>query len=364
MLHSPQSAIHEAAPAVNPSRLMSGAQAEVLGSAECQELSALSLGCVSILVRSLVTEVIDGREARLEFGDAQACLLNKGVGAEDAALMISALQRARVIRLDAGCVTMEAVDRVAAAERIALANRRAGWGKRSRMSEEAASEARKVRAAPKPVTRLIDGVEYRRFAVTDAPTHVDSDPVVESIPCEGGRVAELTKSYLEHLQASFPSLDVQMELRRARLWAESNKRDQKTFAGLRRYVNGWMSRATERATTRKAVVESDRQRNGFGQGGGYPVAQTVQPDTDLVTSVVKGDDLGNDFSDLLPAAAPTTRISLAPMLAVVPAIEPPTPEVTVSAADSPAEVASQPAASGRAKLLSRLNQRRAATAAG
>ena len=53
----------------------------------------------------------------------------------------------------------------------------------------------------------------------------------------------LTQPYVDTLAAAFPSLDILAEARKALAWVEANASNRKTASGMKRFLNGWMSRA-------------------------------------------------------------------------------------------------------------------------
>jgi len=63
-------------------------------------------------------------------------------------------------------------------------------------------------------------------------------------PVKGG-VWELTEKKLKEYQATFPGIDCRAEAAKARQWCADNPPKQKTSAGMGRFLNSWLSRASE-----------------------------------------------------------------------------------------------------------------------
>jgi hypothetical protein len=56
----------------------------------------------------------------------------------------------------------------------------------------------------------------------------------------------LPKHELDEYKSSYPDLDVEGELRKARQWLQSNKRRRKSANGMLRFLTSWMNRATDK----------------------------------------------------------------------------------------------------------------------
>lgn len=69
-----------------------------------------------------------------------------------------------------------------------------------------------------------------------------------AIPLADGSDYAITLAAVAEWEQAYPRLDVMGELRKARAWCVANPRQRKTRAGAGKFLNGWLSRATERAT--------------------------------------------------------------------------------------------------------------------
>lgn len=92
-------------------------------------------------------------------------------------------------------------------------------------------------------------------APNPAPQNNSSEPLQASEPVDPTLVFELVGkdsgpwspplSLIEQLEAWYPSLDVRAELRKAAAWHQTNKANRKTLVGVEKFLNLWLSRATD-----------------------------------------------------------------------------------------------------------------------
>ena len=92
-----------------------------------------------------------------------------------------------------------------------------------------------------------------------AKTPVELEAPVEMIPLNDGSGWRPTVNEYEEYQRLFPNVDVDSEFRKMRAWCLSNSL--KTRRGIKRFVNGWLSRAQDkpkpRTTSRKTFDAND-----------------------------------------------------------------------------------------------------------
>lgn len=316
---------------VNALRISRVALGESLTAVGSAALSPMATGCLVALVKFVCTqEPLEPHGAFISVKSAHALFAMKGLTCGDCELVLSALQMAGLTYTDGENVGIYSVDRALDDEVRALANYVAGWRKRANasvLSDTQPIVIEKVSAkvdsfdkkavidkapaaatdeAPKKALSVIKKAapaSTRRFSAKQgSPTNPDSDPVMVRLICESGRIAEITEEYVEYLQSNFRQLDVLVQLKHAALWCESNEAKRKTFAGIRRFVASWLTRAASDADVRMAVVRVGNQKNGFGQGGDYagmPVI-AVEPRKDDPIKTVN-----DDFQDLFTADAET-----------------------------------------------------------
>jgi hypothetical protein len=77
-------------------------------------------------------------------------------------------------------------------------------------------------------------------------------------PCSG-QPAEwpLVQSHIDRLGELYPAVDVPAECRKALAWIEANPTKRKTARGMKRFLNGWMSRCQDRGGSSPAQVASN-----------------------------------------------------------------------------------------------------------
>jgi hypothetical protein len=90
---------------------------------------------------------------------------------------------------------------------------------------------------------------------------------------------------MDTLKSVYPKIDVVEQALRAGQWCKDNPSQRKTANGIRRYLSGWLARASEKVDLQRVVLEVDRagggrarSGNGFGQGGRYtePVSGSLE----------------------------------------------------------------------------------------
>ena len=68
-----------------------------------------------------------------------------------------------------------------------------------------------------------------------------------AIPLADGSDYSVPLASVAEWEQAYPRLDVMAELRKARAWCVANPRQRKTRGGAAKFLNGWLSRASERA---------------------------------------------------------------------------------------------------------------------
>lgn len=69
-----------------------------------------------------------------------------------------------------------------------------------------------------------------------------------AIPLADGSDYVVPLASVAEWEQAYPRIDVVAELRKARAWCIANPRQRKTRAGVSKFLNGWLSRASERVT--------------------------------------------------------------------------------------------------------------------
>ncbi|MFK4705802.1 hypothetical protein ABIC83_002641 [Roseateles asaccharophilus] len=306
-------------------KAMKVALGELLTQPEVSSLSAALIGALVSVAQRLLSPPLEVSAPRIRLEEARAVLQMRGTSHAEACGSLDALAALSLLRVVDGQVSIDAVDAALEEHFKLLSNRSQGWVKRLKESSSGSGgdlpNEKSATPAPNPPTRAggetaalsaqqkdtaaapsLPGFEppaaasknslVKRFGASEREEPAATDPTVVYIPCKGDKTAEITRSYADSLKLTFRSLDVDQQLLLATNWCKSNIRHQKTFEGLRRFINHWMTKALEQSSMRTAVVQAARQANGFGQGGGYSSAQEVAP-----ASRGTADDF-DDLSDL------------------------------------------------------------------
>lgn len=97
----------------------------------------------------------------------------------------------------------------------------------------------------------------------------ESGDVVASLALKGDDTAQLREDVVAELERTYQMVDVRMELLRMDQWLRANPQKRKTPRGVRRFVNTWLSNASDRERTRRDMMHAgSAPRNGFGTGVG------------------------------------------------------------------------------------------------
>ena len=101
--------------------------------------------------------------------------------------------------------------------------------------------------------------EKNTSSCSELPSAVSELPVVE-IPLNDGSTFPLYRKDLDEYADLYPAVDVDQEARKMRAWCISNPIRRKTRRGVRRFINGWLSRAQDRG---RPVPRPDVPENPF-----------------------------------------------------------------------------------------------------
>lgn len=82
------------------------------------------------------------------------------------------------------------------------------------------------------------------------------DKYLYSLPLKDGTEYEVSETYVDELKAAYPGKDLDNEFNRMRAWLISNPSKQKTSRGIKRFVNGWLSREDKPKTEYEEVRPS------------------------------------------------------------------------------------------------------------
>jgi len=99
---------------------------------------------------------------------------------------------------------------------------------------------------------IVDEMEERRKLLRKkgkvSKSALDTSPAVIAFPVigQGSKVWNLTENMLKSFKEAFPGMDVMAEVRRAKLWCETNYGKRKTPKGMPKFLSAWLGRAQDR----------------------------------------------------------------------------------------------------------------------
>lgn len=141
----------------------------------------------------------------------------------------------------------------------------------------------------------------RRDDAAEPVVHVlgEAEETVCMLALKGQDQVALRTDLVEELTRCYPMLDVRMELVRMDQWLRANPEKRKTPRGVRRFINTWLSNASDRERMRRDMVgASAATRNGFGTGSGLSGSGNAAAATALSASRLQ-DETGDGLGDLL-----------------------------------------------------------------
>ena len=116
----------------------------------------------------------------------------------------------------------------------------ASWEKHQRLRNSRRSETEKEKE------KEAETEEYH--FCSEPPSAVSELPVAE-IPLNDNTAYAVSRQEVEEYAVLYPAVDVQQELRNMRGWCLANPAKRKTRSGVKKFVNGWLSRAQDRGGT-------------------------------------------------------------------------------------------------------------------
>jgi hypothetical protein len=80
-----------------------------------------------------------------------------------------------------------------------------------------------------------------------------------------GKEVAITSDYVSEWKEAHPYLDIESILKEIRAWNISNKKKRKTFSGLHKHINSWVSRESEKGRRSKYWVEPNSEPIYMGE---------------------------------------------------------------------------------------------------
>ena len=97
--------------------------------------------------------------------------------------------------------------------------------------------------------------EEESYSCSEPPSAVSELPAAE-IPLNDGSEYPLYRRDLDEYASLYPSVDIEQEMRNIRGWCLANPTRRKTRLGIRRFINGWLSREQDRGRAKPDVPEN------------------------------------------------------------------------------------------------------------
>ncbi|MBT9811202.1 hypothetical protein GPL26_16375 [Enterocloster citroniae] len=85
-------------------------------------------------------------------------------------------------------------------------------------------------------------------------------PVAISFMLNDKSMYDVTENDVDMFQKLYPAIDVMQEIRKVVGWCESNPKNRKTRSGAKRFLNGWLSRAQDRARPSQIPVKQNNNK--------------------------------------------------------------------------------------------------------
>lgn len=119
-----------------------------------------------------------------------------------------------------------------------------------------------------PESLLLDSLSSPEPASPDPGGHDEPDPSVMEFPCKGTgqKVWHLRASKVSEYRGSFPGVDLDAELRKARQWLLDRPTRQKTHDGMTKFIGGWLGRAQD---TARPSARSDLRQQIIDNGNEF-----------------------------------------------------------------------------------------------
>lgn len=105
-------------------------------------------------------------------------------------------------------------------------------------------------------TEIRDPEKKETDSDTDGEISSCAGPPVVEIPLNDGSMFPLGRADLEEFASLYPAVDIVQELRNIRGWCLANRDRRKTRRGVRRFINGWLSRAQDRGGKQREPPEN------------------------------------------------------------------------------------------------------------
>jgi len=113
-----------------------------------------------------------------------------------------------------------------------------------------------------PDSGYLNPEKQQGSASSDAsPAESETPSGVRDFPTKDGKAFALPEQFVQELKSTYPRIDVEYQLQKARLWLIANPGRQKTRRGMTRFLNNWMG--NQKPTAEIHPIQS--RHNGFDE---------------------------------------------------------------------------------------------------
>ena len=99
----------------------------------------------------------------------------------------------------------------------------------------------------------------------DSPTEADADKATREFPLKDGTTYRVSEDFVSELIDAFPNIDVEAELKKARVWLIGSPAKRKTSSGMARFLNTWMSNDKHPSWQSAQIHSISNPHNGFAE---------------------------------------------------------------------------------------------------
>jgi predicted phage replisome organizer len=110
--------------------------------------------------------------------------------------------------------------------------------------------------------RAVQGIDSRAGMMVEKAAEPSPEVFIQ-LPLNDGTMYDVTRDYVEEKKKLYPAVDVEQELRKMRGWCDDNPANRKTARGVKRFINGWLTREQDRAPRRQQQAQMPRSTNRF-----------------------------------------------------------------------------------------------------
>ena len=114
-----------------------------------------------------------------------------------------------------------------------------------------------VETGPAAVT-AVKGIDSRAGVMVEKAAEPPLEVFIQ-LPLNDGKMFDVTREYVEEKKKLYPAVDVEQELRKMRGWCDDNPANRKTARGIKRFINGWLTREQDRAPRRNQTQYPERK---------------------------------------------------------------------------------------------------------